>query len=167
MNRKSLLFGALVATLLGFAAFSLSAQPPDSRLGDPSTREWDHSKRFERIAEFLELSTDQAEQWMAIVDEQQSRGNLRRVEIADLRAQFDELADQDPPDFDQLGRVALEIHHEIEAVRRERDQIKVDLELLLTPEQVERFQELHASRESPGAGQGGPRRQARPSKTDE
>ena len=167
MNRKSILLGALVAGLLGFAAFSLSAQPPDSRPGDQSMRSWDHTGRIERIAEILDLSADQTEQWTEIVEEHQARSQIRRDEITDLRAQFDELAEQDPPDFDQLGRIALSIHGEMQASRREREEIRVDLGMLLTPDQAEKFETLHAAREFSGRRQGHLERHSRPTNTDD
>ena len=155
MSLKSVAAVAVAALLIGFAAYALSAQPPERGAWGYGEGGRDQTLRFERIVQFLDLDADQAEQWLRWVDEQQARSAFRRDQIDGLRQEFRIEADRDTPDLEELGRIALEIYNELQSSRTERDQIKSDLESLLTPDQLDRFEALDAARGLSGRHQKG------------
>lgn len=146
MSKKSFVLVAIIALLVGFAAFALSAQPLERGFDHPRSGDWDQTSRFERVAQFLELDADQAERWLQVVENEQSRSVLRRDEIIDLRSQFRDEAERDAPNLETLGQVALEIYNELEASRLDHEQMKTELESILTLEQLDRFEALQAAR---------------------
>ena len=150
MTNRSIILGAIAALMIGCVAYALSAQPPDRDFDQEWTGDWNHSRRLERITQYLDLDANQAEQWLEIIDDQQDRRTARRDQIMELRARFKETADQSSPDLEVLGQMALDIYTELEASRLERDQVKSDLDSILTPEQRERFEALQAARDFSG-----------------
>jgi Spy/CpxP family protein refolding chaperone len=160
MSRKKMVLVAVVALLVGFAAFALSAQSFEKRFERPRSGVWDQTSRFERVAQFLELDADQAEQWLQIVENEQSRSVLRHDEIVDLRSRFRDQAESDTPDLESLGQIALDVYHQLEASRQDHEQMKSELESILTPEQLDRFEALEAARGFSGPKHRGPGQRA-------
>lgn len=150
MTKRSIILRAIAALMIGCVAYALSAQPLDRAFDQEWTGDWNHSRRLERITQYLELDAIQTEQWLQIIDDQQNRRTSRRDQIMELRARFKEIADQSSPDLEVLGQMALDIYTELEASRLERDQVKSDLDSILTAEQRERFEALQAARDFSG-----------------
>ena len=150
MAKKSFILGAITALLIGFVAYALSAQPLDHQFGDKWSGGPDMSRRFETVAQFLDLDADQADQWLQTISDQQARAALRRDEIRELRNHFEEQAILEDPDLERLGQISLEIYNALQSSRLERDQIRTDLQSILTPEQQDRFKALEAAREFSG-----------------
>ncbi len=150
MTKRSIILGAIAALMIGCVAYVLSAQPLDRAFDQEWTGDWNHSRRLERITQYLELDAIQTEQWLQIIDDQQNRRTSRRDQIMELRARFKEIADQSSPDLEVLGQIALDIYTELEASRLERDQVTSDLDSILTAEQRERFEALQAARDFSG-----------------
>ena len=146
MTKRSIILGAVAALMIGLAAYALSAQPIDRGYQGEWSPGWDHSRRLETVAQYLDLDASQTDRWIQIIDDQQARRDLRRDQIMELRARFKTLADQDSPSLEALGQTALDIYDELETFRLERGQIQAELESILTPEQQERFEAVQAAR---------------------
>jgi len=142
-----------LAAMVCLASFTAWAQPPDFAdfPGDerPQWGRW-QGKRFDRMAEYLELSESQASEWQTLVDEHTETGRARWERIGTLREEFRRLADTVDPDLDQLGQIALDMHREMETARSSQGQLLGELEAVLTPEQADRFEALKAAREFAG-----------------
>ena len=150
MIKKALWTTLLIAVAPGTLTL---AQPPDYAVfpGDdrPRHERW-QDDRLERMVEYLELSDAQASEWQAI-SEQQTEVIRERVEsIKTLRQEFAELADQENPNLEQLGRVALDLHREMKTMRSSRGDLFTELEGVLTSEQAERLEALKTAREFSG-----------------
>ena len=114
-----------------------------------------------RMVEYLELSEAQTAEWEAITTEHREATRARWESIAQLRDQFRSLADQDNPNLEQVGQVALDLHREMETARASRGVVFDELSEILTPEQAERFEALKAAREFSGDRERRGRRGAR------
>jgi Spy/CpxP family protein refolding chaperone len=142
-------------TILATIALATSAtwaQPPDASYpGEERPRHdrW-QGDRMTRIAEYLELSDSQATEWEAMTDQHLDTVRSQRSRIESLRDEFRSTADQANPDLEQLGRVALDLHREMEAARSSRGQLQAELVTILTPEQAERYEALAAARKIAG-----------------
>lgn len=157
MTKRSILPVAVIAVLIGFLAFALSAQPFPRGPEHDRADGWEPAWRFEKMANYLELDEQQAEQWMGIVEHHFQQAASHRDAIAELRSDFRQHAEMDDPDLDTLGRIALDIYTEMEATRVEREQMQSDLESILTPAQLHRFEAFRTAREFSGPGPRGPR----------
>lgn len=137
----------------------VSAQPPDSAIfpGDERPR---HSRgredRLQRMADYLELSDSQNAEWQAISERHLEAVRTRWDRVESLRENFVELADQHDPNLQQLGRISLDLHREIQMTRDSRGTVIAELEQILTPEQAEKFAALQVARDF--AGERGHRR---------
>lgn len=106
-----------------------------------------HEQRLERMTAYLELDERQAEEWQLILDNHLAAVGDHRERMENLRDEFHSLADAADPDLQRLGQLALGMHREGLATRSLWDQVSLDLEALLTPEQAERFAALKAARD--------------------
>ncbi|MEJ2084881.1 MAG: Spy/CpxP family protein refolding chaperone [Acidobacteriota bacterium] len=157
MFKKSILSIALIAIFIELLPFALSAQPFGRDPEDSMHGEWNPGSRLEKMARFLELDEQQAEQWLQIVERHFAQASSHQDSIAELRRQFRQQAKLDEPDLNALGRIALDIHNEMETTRLEREQMKSDLESILTPDQLDRFEAFRTAREFAGPRPQGPR----------
>lgn len=151
--RKHLIMLGLCALVLG--ALPTWAQPDDADLfhaDGPCCRSSMLQHRLERVAEFLELDAGQSDSWRELVDHHLAAADRHRQRIAQLRTEFRELAVTDRPDLEQAGRVALDLHAEIESGHSARQQLIDELAAVLTPQQRERFETLRLARELAGPG---------------
>lgn len=131
------------------------AQPPDLA-GFPGDQErhrqhWQED-RLSQLTDYLDFSDSQAAQWQAIVDRHLEVTRSRQQTIHSLREEFLQLADQDDPDFEQVGRIALDLHREMQDLRAGREELIQELETVLTPDQLDRFAAFKSSREKAGPG---------------
>jgi len=117
--------------------------------------------RLEALAEELDLSEEQAAKWQATIDEHFQSREATHKQIADLREEFNRLAETENPDLERLGEIALILHREVRDTRPLRQQLVTELKEILTPEQMELFDTLVASRQYPRSRER-PMRQERP-----
>jgi Spy/CpxP family protein refolding chaperone len=103
--------------------------------------------RLETIAKDLDLTEEQAAKWQATIDNHFQSIEATRKQMADLREEFNRLADTEKPDLERLGEIALTLHREVRDSNPQRQQLITELKGMLTPEQVERFDTLVASRQ--------------------
>ena len=147
MRNRSTLSIALLAAMLCIPAI---AQPPDFAVY-PGEETPGHGRfredRLARMVEYLELSDAQATEWEAIAARHQETARARFEHIGKLRNEFRSLAEQDNPNLEQVGQIALELHREMETARSSRGEVFEELQEILTPEQAERLQALKAARE--------------------
>jgi len=146
--RKITLLAA--ATLMLVALRPLTAQPQGfdrPRDGRGPDGERPGAARLETFAEELDLSEEQSAKWQATIDEHFQSREATRKQIADLREEFNSLAETEDPDLERLGEIALILHREARATHPQRQQLVTELKGILTPEQVERFDSLVASRQ--------------------
>lgn len=150
MRNRSILPLALVAAMLCAPAI---AQPPDFAVY-PGEETPGHGRfrqdRLTRMVEYLELSDSQTTEWEAITTQHQETTRARFERIGQLRDEFRSLAEQDNPNLEQVGQIALELHRAMETVRSSRGEVFEELQEILTPEQAERFAALKAAREFSG-----------------
>jgi hypothetical protein len=156
--RKSIATSLLVAAVVCPTAW---AQPPDFAVypGDeqtgPSRHQRQREDRLARVVEYLELSDSQEAEWEQITAQHHETTRGRWERIKKLRDEFQTVADQADPDVEQAGRIALELHREMEKARGSRNLVADELAEILTPDQAERFEALRAAREL--SGDRGPR----------
>ena len=147
---------ATVLLTIGMVGSLAWAQPPDFAVypGDKGPRhDRGREDRLERMVEYLDLSEAQASEWQAITEQQAESVRARWERIGSLREEFESLADQDAPNLENVGRVALDLHREMEAARSSRGAVFSNLHEILTPDQKERLDALRQAREfSSGRG---------------
>lgn len=153
----------VIALALLMTPLALLAQPQEAweSMGEPGRpRHRAFEQRFEAIAEYLELSEEQAVQCQALFQQHRDEAQMRHQRAAELRQEFRELAAATNPDLEKLGGVALEMHRQMESLRGSKEQLVADVEALLTPEQVEKFEAFLAARDvvGPRHGRQGPGR---------
>jgi len=144
----SLALAALALTCLTVAAQPGGFGPPSG--DDLSWRGHMHAQRLERMIDYLELDEMQAGEWQLVLDDHFAAMGVHRERMEALRDKFRRLADETKPDLEQLGQLALDMHREGQAAGSVWDQLSLDLEALLTPEQAERFEALKAARDMAG-----------------
>lgn len=142
---------ATLATLiLAFMAAGIAAQPPDHAVypGDEEHRFADRqADRLARMTDYLDLSESQTAEWQEITSRHLDAMHESRGRMTALRDEFRSLAEQENPNLEQVGQVALDLHREMESVRSGRDDLLLDLEAILTPEQAEKLEALETARE--------------------
>lgn len=146
--RKFPFLAAAVPLLL--AVCPLSAQAPG--LGGPDVGRrpaFDRggTARLEAIVEELELSEEQSAKWQTTIDKHIEYRETTRRQIADLRQELNTLLESEDPNLERLGKIVLTLHRETRDARPQRQQLISELKQILTPEQVERFDSLIASRQ--------------------
>ena len=146
--RKIFLISAAALMLLPICPLTAQQQgfgrPRDGRGFDG---ERTGAARLESLAEELDLNEEQSAQWQATIDGHFQSREAARKQIADLREEFNRLAETEDPDLKRLGEIALILHREARVTRPERQQLVTELKGILTPEQLERFDSLVASRQ--------------------
>ena len=126
--------------------------------GSQRDRESMVQRRFEQMAEYLELTDEQTLQWKATLDDHLLGRQNTREQVDAWRQEFRQLAKAEQPDLRRLGEIALAIHREVELQSSSRDQLLIDLKKILTDEQVEKLDERLASRRAEKSGNRGQRR---------
>ena len=107
-------------------------------------------RRHERIAEFLELSEEQAVQWRALHEE---RTEAMRSRFEQVRS----MLEAETPDEAAVGRAVIAAHREMEALSALGDELHAELAELLTPDQLEKLETVRQAREELGPRRGGRR----------
>jgi len=166
MTKRYILSIAIITVLIGLLASALSAQAFGRGPEHDRAAGWEPTWKFERMASYLELDEQQADQWLGVVEQHFTEASSHHDVLAELRRQFRQQAEMDEPDLYTLGRIALEIHTEMEASRVEREQMKSDLESILTPDQLDRFEALRTAREFSAPGPRDSRRRGKLESTD-
>jgi Spy/CpxP family protein refolding chaperone len=145
-------------SLLAAAALILVSLPPVTAQSQGFARPRDGrgpggertgAARLETLAEELDLSEEQSAKWQKTIDEHFQSREATHKQIADLREEFNRLAETEDPDLERLGEIALILHREVQDTRPLRQQLVSELKGILTPEQLERFDSLLASRQFP------------------
>ena len=132
------------------------ARPRDGRGPDAQRG---GAARLEVLAEELGLSEEQSAKWQATIDQHiQSREAIRK-QMAELRQEFNRLAATENPDLERLGEIALTLHREARVTQPDRQLLLTELKAILTPEQLEQFDSLPASRQLGRSGERPMRRQ--------
>ena len=148
---------AIALTLVAATAIS-QAQGPDQPIfpGDqePGADRW-QQRRMQRMIDYLELSDSQIIEWQALLDagtdqapDPQQMAETHRA----WREEFRQLAEQENPELERLGQIALDIFRAQEARRTAHQERAAELRTLLTPEQVEKLDALETAREFGGSG---------------
>jgi len=170
MWKKILCSTLTLATTVTLASW---AQPPQAAAlsGDADSRFGRfREERLERMVEILDLSESQASEWQALVESRAQSPSDRGAMEAQLESwqlEFDQLAQQEDPDLERLGQLALEMHRAHAARRSSRDQLIEELQAILTPEQLEKLEALRLAREFAGPrGRKGHQHHRRPPNAD-
>lgn len=135
-----------LAVLAGAAV--LLAQPGprgDCPMGGPLAGRF-VEERFDRLADYLELSEAQRAEGEALRDRvfADARERIERAEAGFETIR--EMAAAEDPDPTAIGELVLRMHRDREAMREAHDAWRAELVALLTPEQVERFEAWEAAR---------------------
>lgn len=140
---------AATAALSLAAAGVVSAQPRGPRGGDGD------GPGLHRAARFLELTEDQKTRLAEL--REQGRPERERIREASRAAheRLREALEAESPDPTTVGEAAIEVHSLREQQRASRESFENAFESLLTPEQLQKWEMMQASR----AAGGGPFRQ--------
>ena len=133
-----IVLGALLIT------FPLVAQP-----GGPGPRGGhleEGGPRIEKLAELLDLTADQTEQWQALMETRRETARAQGEELRATQEQIRELASTENPELEQLGRLTLDLHRGMEAMKGLREGFDEELATILTPEQREKLELLREAR---------------------
>lgn len=140
----------VAAGLLLVAIRPLIAQPQDfARPRDgrgPDAQRWG-AARLEHLGAELDLSEEQSAKWQETIDQHIQSREATRKQIAELRQEFNRLAETESPDLERLGEIALTLHREARDTQPDRQLLLTELKAILTPEQLEKFDSLLASRQ--------------------
>ncbi len=144
----------LILLFLAATGSLIWAQPPDFAVypGDEERgpRDRGQAERLAKMVDYLELSESQAAEWEAMTQEHMQATRARWEHIGSLRESFRDLAEQENPNLEEAGRIALEMHREMETARSSRGQVFEDLQQILTPEQADKLEALKTAREFSG-----------------
>lgn len=151
MRMPKLHRSAAVLLAVGVAALSSSTGAaaaaghggPHAR-GPMAERFLEH--RFERLAEYLELTEAQRAEAEAL--RERWLGDMRERHEANATSfeQIHEMAAAENPDATAIGELVIEMHREHEAVRAAHESYRAELAKLLTPEQAEKLEAWEAAR---------------------
>jgi Spy/CpxP family protein refolding chaperone len=133
-----IILGAVLMTL------PLVAQPggPGPRGAHPE----EGGPRIEKLAELLDLTADQTEQWQALMDTQRAAARAQGEELRATREQIKDLVSAENPELEQLGQLTLDLHRGMEAMKGISEGFEEELAMILTPEQLEKFELLREAR---------------------
>ena len=112
--------------------------------------------RFERLAEYLELTEAQRAEAEALHD--RWLGDAREVHETTQAsfAKIHEMAAAENPDATAIGELVIQMHRDHQAMRQAHEAWRAELVELLTPEQVEKLEAWEAARpEGMGFGRHG------------
>jgi Spy/CpxP family protein refolding chaperone len=143
MTRRLTTTVLLAGSLL---ALPLLAQPKGRAGGGPFAPH--HGHGGDRVADFLELTAEQREQWDAL--HQELRGTIRpsfeqqRTLDQELRGLLDEAS----PDPAAVGTIVLQQRDNRRSIEAAHEQLKEQLAAILTAEQLDRLDAFHAARGS-------------------
>ncbi len=145
---KNLILGLLLALLATTIVWAQPSELADFP-GEGHRPGWHRGPgdRLQQLVEYLDLSEAQEVEWNAIVERHFDAVEARHRKLGELRDSFRQLADQESPDLTALGQAALDLHREMESIRASRQQLIEELAVVLTPEQLERFEAFQAARE--------------------
>lgn len=135
--------GVAVLALAGVAVAAAGHGGPHAR-GPMAERFLEH--RFERLAEYLELSEAQRSEAEAL--RERWLGDMRERHQANA-ASFEtihEMAAAENPDATAIGELVIQMHREREAMKAAHQGYRSALVELLTPEQAEKLEAWEASR---------------------
>ena len=124
-----------------------------SGLGDSEFGECLHTRRTERLADFLELTDEQIASWEAQQEATRAQLEPLREESQANRQELRDLLEGDAPDATVVGQTVLDGKALREQTQAIHEAAKADFEALLTAEQLERyetFQELRPDRRRGG-----------------
>jgi len=149
--KKTLILFTLFAALLSLTAV---AQPPaDSGpqggphgQGNPEAWQQRSAARFEMLAKRLDLSEEQTTQWQEIVARHRQ---AHRGDAEEFHALQEELRTQmgsETPDTARIGELTLALREHREKAQANRTELNAELRTILTPEQVEIFDQMQARR---------------------
>lgn len=143
MQNHAFLSGTLTAFVISAAA--ATAQPPAGGSGEEA---WAGRGRFERAAEYLELTDDQRTQLHAAFEQYEPERSAAREQMREQRQALRKLMEGDAPDPTAIGQAMLAI----EGLRKEgqarRKSHQETFKSLLTPEQLRKWELVEASRVS-------------------
>lgn len=149
-----LLVAGVTALALSTVAVAAAGHGGPHAKGPMAERVLEH--RFERLAEYLELTEAQRAEAEAL--RERWLGDLRERHEANA-ASFEtihEMAAADNPDPTAIGELVIQMHREREAMRAAHESYHAELVKVLTPEQAEKLEAWEAARPW-GKGFGPPR----------
>lgn len=130
---------ALLLPLLLLAAVPLKAQPPASPPGP--------ERAVRVVAQFLQLSDQQVEQWVEILQGLHESVQPLAQTLAEREQALADLVQSDFPDPTEVGTRVLEIRELRQEIYGLRQQATADFEALLDDQQLDRLTTLrHAAR---------------------
>lgn len=140
-----------VLVLAGVAALSVAAilvaEPGHGRrgeMGPAAERFLEH--RFERLAEYLELSEAQRAEAEALREQWFGDARERHEAMAASFEKVREMAAAENPDATAIGELVIQMHREREAMKAAHEGYRAELTKLLTPEQAEKLEAWEAAR---------------------
>lgn len=134
--KKALLTLGTFALVLG-GALALHAMPGHHSGGPLGFHE--RGDRLDRMAEMLDLTPDQKEQVGELMEGRREASRSRIEAMRQLEAQLEERLEAGSPTAEEVGAIFLELHGQRQALRRDHDELRAELESLLTPEQIEKL----------------------------
>lgn len=140
-----------------FLATDLVAEPRRGHrgaMGPGPERFVEH--RFERLAEYLELSEAQRAEAEALRERWFGDARERHEAMAASFETIHEMASAENPDATAIGELVIQMHREREAMKAAHEGYRAELVKLLTPEQAEKLEAWEAAR--PWGGDHGPHR---------
>lgn len=113
-----------------------------------------------RLAGWLELTDEQIEAARALFETVRTEAEPLRDEQKALRDELRTVLEADAPDATEVGTLVLALHDNRQEIRGLREAAWADFEALLTPEQLEKLEQLqavrqHFGRRGPGRAAGG------------
>lgn len=118
-------------------------------------------RHLERMARLLDLTDEQREEIRELHEERVAAAEAEHREIEALHERVEEMIAAERPDATAIGELVIEIHARRDALRASRDDVRAEIEALLTPEQRELFDRMEEMRDD-GDGRRSMRRRRMP-----
>ena len=132
MNKRLLRLVPAAFLIAGLAAASLAQEAPQHR------RPPRH--RFPLCLHLLDLTEEQKTQVRAILDAARPELQADQAAIAAAREVLRAALDAEPPDACAIGEAAIGVDAALQALREDVEAMRAQIEALLTPEQLAKFE---------------------------
>jgi len=155
-------FLSLFAALCLLATLGAFAQPGNGPGRGPGNGQGagmgpgDHpGQHFGRLARYLELTDEQLAAAKTLFADTREQTMPFHDDVQTLREELGTLLDEASPDAAAVGELVIEIHGIHEQIRDLRDAAWDAFKALLTPEQLDKLEQLKAMRDELGMGHHG------------
>ena len=137
-----------------FLGLAVAAVPAAAQFQGDGPREGRQGRRMQAVVDYLELTTEQQDQWRTLHAEHREAMKPFHEEGRALRQRVQESLEADEPEV-VVGEAVKALHAHREAAKQAREAFEGQLTSILTEEQKVKFDAFKAARGAGRKGRGG------------